>query len=434
MRRLVVLAAAVALSGCLGADTGSEQAAGRTVLTVWHQEQPPHRVAVIQGLIDDFNRAQDEVFVRQQVQNWDSVYQKAPSAIQSGNAPDVLFTIPDFTTVIRQTGVVEPVDDLVAELDRRHGFLPTALRPYRYDGHTWAVPLYGMVHMLWYRKDLFRAAGLDPNRPPRDWRELADYARRLTRGNQYGFGVAAGKHLYTDQLFYTFMIANGAKDLFTRDGKLDFANPRTVETLAFYKRLARMSPTGINSWTWAEPQAQFNAGKLAMAVEKGQFIGPFAEESGRPPSDLGFAPMPHTAKGERGSIYYSNGVMLLSRDPAKRRATLRFLEFLLEPRTYAKFLLSEPGLYLPVTRTGDSRAWREAPALAPYPKALDAMLEESRHGELFGFTTGRVSPAIGPISAQNLLAQVVQEAVVADEDPRTAVEHGQDEMQEALER
>jgi multiple sugar transport system substrate-binding protein len=171
-----------------------------------------------------------------------------------------------------------------------------------------------------------------------------------------------------------------------------------------------------------------------MAIEKGQFLGPFAEESGRPPEDLGFAPMPHTAKGERGSIYYSNGVMLLSRDPAKRRATLRFLEFLLEPRTYAKFLLSEPGLYLPVTRTGDSRAWREAPALAPYPKALDAMLEESRHGELFGFTTGRVSPAIGPISAQNLLAQVVQEAVVADEDPRTAVEHGQDEMQEALER
>jgi multiple sugar transport system substrate-binding protein len=329
---------------------------------------------------------------------------------------------------------VQPVEDLVAELDREHRFLPTALRPYRYDGHTWAVPLYGMVHMLWYRKDLFREAGLDPERPPRDWRELADYARRLTRGDQYGIGVAAGKHLYTDQLFYTFMIGGGAKNLFTPDGRLDFANPRTVETLAFYKQLADMSPKGINSWTWAEPQAQFNAGTLAMAVEKGQFIGPFAEESGRPPEDLGVAPFPHTPAGERGSIYYSNGAMLLSTDPAKRRAALQFLDYLLEPETYAKFLLAEPGLYLPVTRTGDSPAWRDSPVLADYSEALDAMLEESRHGELFGFTTGRVSPGIGPISAQNMLAQVVQEAVVADEDPRTAVERGQDEMQETLER
>jgi multiple sugar transport system substrate-binding protein len=434
VRQLAALAAAVALSGCMSADTGSEQAGGRTVLTVWHQEQPPHRVAVIQGLLDDFNRSQRDVYVRQQVQNWDSVYQKAPSAIQSGNAPDVLFTIPDFTTVIRQTGAVQPVDDITAALDRKYGFTETALRPYRYDGHTWAVPLYGMVHMLWYRKDLFRQAGLDPNRPPRDWDELLADAKRLTKGDQYGIGVAAGKHLYTDQLFYTFMIANGAKDLFAPDGRLNFDNPRTVETLAFYKRLAGMSPKGINSWSWAEPQAQFNAGTLAMAIEKGQFIGPFAEESGRPPEDLGVAPMPHTPNGERGSIYYSNGVMVLTRDPSKRRAALRFLDFMLEPRTYAKFLLSEPGLYLPVTRTGDSPAWRDSKILAPYGGALDAMLEESRHGQLFGFTTENVNPGIGPISAQNMLAQVVQEAVVADEEPRTAVERGQEEMQETLDR
>lgn len=438
MRRLAALlslfAAALSITGCMAAETGSEQAGGRVVLTVWHQEQPPHRVAVFQQLIDGFNESQDEVFVRQQVQNWDSVYQKAPSAIQSGNAPDVLFTIPDFTTVIRQTGVVQPVEDLVEELDRKHGFLETSVRPYRYDGHTWAVPLYGMIHMLWYRKDLFREAGLDPERPPRDWRELVEYARRLTDGDRYGFGVAAGKHLYTDQLFYTFMITNGAKDLFARDGRLNFANPRTVETLAFYKRLAEMSPKGINSWTWAEPQAAFNTGTLAMAVEKGQFIGPFADESGRPPEDLGVAPVPHTPKGERGSIYYSNGAMLLTTDEGKRRAALQFFDYLLEPRTYAKFLLAEPGLYLPVTRTGDSPAWRESPVLKDYGGALDAMLEESRHGELFGFTTGRVSPGIGAISAQNMLAQVVQEAIVADEDPRTAVERGHEEMQETLER
>src|SRR5690606_2186524 len=49
------------------------------------------------------------------------------------------------------------------------------------ERHVWAIPTSTLVMGLQYRKDLFVAAGLDPERPPRTWDELLEYARRLTR-------------------------------------------------------------------------------------------------------------------------------------------------------------------------------------------------------------------------------------------------------------
>jgi multiple sugar transport system substrate-binding protein len=403
-------------------------------LTLWHMEQPPNRVQQFQAVIDGFNNSQDRFQVQQQVQNWADVYQKATSAIQSGNQPDLLFTIPDFTTAIKQTGAVQPVEDIVEEINSEHKFLESAVQPYQYDDHTWAVPLYGMVQMLWYRKDMFEAAGLDPNKPPQNWDELRQYAEQLTGDGKYGIGIACNRHLYTDQEFYTFMITNGGKYLFDENGNVTFDTPANVETLAFYKDLSQFSPPGSCSWTWAEPQAALNNGTLAMAIEKGQFLSPFEEQSGRPAEDLGVAPVPWTEDGERGSIYYSNGVMLLSDDPAKKEGMTEFLKYLFQPENYAKFLLAEPGLFLPVTEDGDSPAWRESEVLSKYPEALDLMMEQSQYGYLFGFNREEVNPGIGQISGQNLLAQVIQRALVNDEEPQAAVSWGQQQMEAAAEQ
>lgn len=416
-------------AGCGGAGGGD--AGGKVELTLWHQEQPPNRVKQFQKVIDAFNKSQKDIQVRQQVQNWEDAYQKTTSAIQAGTPPDIQFTIPDFTVAIKQTGAVQPVEDIVDEIDSSHAFLGNAVRPYEYEDHTWAVPLFGMIQMLWYRKDMYEAAGLDPNSPPKDWDELRQYAEQLTSGDKYGMGITSSKHLYTDQEFYTFMITNGGKDLFAEDGSVAFDTPNNVETVGYYSDLSKFSPPGSNSWTWAEPQAAFNNGTLAMAVEKGQFLSPFEEASGRPPEDLGVAPVPWPPSGERGSIYYSNGAMLLSQEEEKKAAAKEFLKFVFDPKNYADLLLGEPGLFLPVTEDGDSPAWKDSEVLAKYPEAVNLMVEQSKHGYLFGFTGDQIPEGIGQISAENLLSQVVQKAIVEGESPDAAVAWGQKEMEAA---
>lgn len=422
-------AALLGSAACGGEQGGGQD--GKVQLTLWHQEQPPNRVEQFGNVIDEFNNSQNEIVVNQQVQNWEEAYQKTTSAIQSGNQPDIQFAIPDYTVSIKETGAVQPVEDIIDNLSGEFTFLDNAVRPYQYDGSTWAVPLFGMIQLLWYRKDMFEAAGLDPEQPPQDWDQLRSYAERLTGDGNYGIGIPSSEHLYTDQAFYTFMITGGGKELFTPNDEVDFNKEANVETMALYKELSQFSPPGSNSWTWAEPQSALNSGTLAMAIEKGQFLGPFEEDSGQPPDALGAAPVPWPAQGERGSIYYSNGAMVLTDDPEKKEAARQFFNFILQPENYTKFLLAEPGLFLPVTEQGASSDWRNSEVLSKYPEAVDLLVEQSQYGYLFGFTGDSIPTGIGQISAENILSQSVQRAIVDGESAQAAVAWGQDQMEQA---
>ena len=106
----------------------------QTEITVWHMEQPPHRVERIQTLIDEFNAANPGIVVKQEPQNWGEVYTKAPAAVAAGNAPELLFAIPDFTPILKDLGTVQPMEDFVAEMDGQYKFYPAAVEPYTYDG------------------------------------------------------------------------------------------------------------------------------------------------------------------------------------------------------------------------------------------------------------------------------------------------------------
>lgn len=79
------------------------------------------------------------------------------------------------------------------------------------ERHIWAIPTSTLVMGLQYRKDLFVAVGLDPDRPPRTWEELLDYARKLTRPerNQYGLSLPGGQTLGWGA--YTFLVSAGGR-------------------------------------------------------------------------------------------------------------------------------------------------------------------------------------------------------------------------------
>lgn len=431
-RRLVAGAAAVA--ACLSAAAcggSSGPAGGDKTVTLWHMEQPPNRVAVFQKLIDSYNATNPEYKVQAQVQDWNQIYTKISGAVQSKTQPDILFTIPDFTTYVRPIGSVRSVTALVEELDKQHGFSEPAKAAYRDDNQYWAVPLYGMVQVLWYRKDLFAKAGI--SEAPKTWSELLAAAQKLTAGNQKGIAVPAGKNLATDQVLYSLMLTGGAGNFFNQDGSINFNTPAAVKAVAFYRDLLKLSPSDAGSYSWGEPQAAFNSGAAAMAIEKGQYLAPFESESGHPSADLGCAPIPVADQGGRpGSIYYSNAAMIMSNDDAKAAGAEAFLKYLLQPENYGVFLNAEPGLFLPLTDDGaKAESWTSNEVITKYQGCVDTMLEQSKTGALFGFIDGQYIDSIGKISGQNVLAQVVQR-VNNGESPEAAVTWGDEQMRTAV--
>lgn len=399
-------------------------------IMIWHMEQPAHRVARVQELLDEFNAANPGIIVRQEAQNWGEIYAKAPAALAAGNAPDLLFSLPDFVNIIKELGATQPVEDFVAELQEEFGLYDWAVEPYTYDGHTWAVPLYNMAQSLWYHKSMFEEAGVTP---PTTWEELSAAAEALTGDGRYGIGLATSRSLYADQVVYDFMVNAGAQDIYDAEGNITFNKPETVAAFEYYASLVPFGPPDATNWTWGEAEACFNSGTCAM-VPQFTVITTY-DEAGGDAEDLGVLAIPRSdAVEENGTIAYVNGVMLLAEDPAQQEAAKTFLRWLVMPENYGRFLNMEPGLFLPVTETGSTAEsfWND-PMVVKYQPQIEQMIANSQNGMLFGFTGGNTFPSIASISAQNILAQVMQMVVVDGMSAADAVAAGQQLMEEALE-
>ncbi len=397
-------------------------------ITLWHMEQPPHRVARVQELIDAFNAANPGIVVKQEPQNWGEVYAKTPAALAAGQGPDMLFAIPDFTPILKDIGALTSVEDFVKELDAKHDFVDSTVDAYSYDGGVWAVPLYNMTMNLWYRKSVLENAGLDV---PGTWDEWRAAAEKLSADGVSGMGLPANKQLYTDQTVYSVMTNGGATEIYNEDGTLRFDNPETVAAYEFYNDLLQFSPADSTSWTWGEAEACFSSMSCAMVMQF-SVIATYDTQAEGDAADLGVAPIPSKDGEDHNTIAYANAVMLLSTDDAKMEASKKFVSFLLEPENYGRFLNMEPGLFMPVTADGaTAESFWSDPMVEKYREQVETVIDNGQNGRLFGFTSGRTFPSIAAISAQNIIAETLQSIVVSGQSAADAVAAGQARMEEA---
>ena len=416
-----------AAAATTAAPAATEVSAATTVaasapvtIKIWHMEATAGREKRIQELIDKFNAANPGIVVSQEPQSWDDIYTKAPASVAAGNAPDLLFAIPDFTPIMRATGAVQPVDDFVKQMDAAHKYMSFAIAPYQYDGHIWAIPLWNMSHNLWYSKSAFAKAGITT--PITTWDEWLDAAKKLTGNGQYGIGLPANKQLYTDQTAYDFMVGNGAEEIYNSDGTLRFNNPKTVAAFDFYNQIYKYSPPDSTSWIWGNAEACLASKTCAMVLQY-TVISTFDSQAGSDPSDLGVMAIPHNKdQKDSATIAYPNAVMVLTSDKAKQEAAYKFISFILEP-----------GLYLPVTEDGSKADsfWSD-PMIVKYKSQVETMIENSKNGYLFGFTNGNTFQSISQISSQNLISQTLQKVIVDKETAAKAVEEGQKLMEDSI--
>lgn len=404
-------------------------------LILWHMEARPHRVKAIQELADAFNASHPNIVVKPRVQSWGEAYIKTIGAVEAGKPPDMLFTIPDFTTSVKETGAVQPVEDVIAELQKSYTLYDSAVDPYVYDGHTWAVPLYGMSFVLWYRADLFEKAGLDPNKPPETWNEMIQYLDKLREaGVQYPYAIAGAIHMATDQAVYPLMVVSRAEHLFGEDPcEVTFNNPNTVRAYEMYKRLFDYSAPGSAAWKWDEPRQALFSGQTAMVIEKGHYLQGWEDNANAPSDVLRGAPIPIPEDGQHGTMYYSNAVMLLASGPEKREAFKEFILWLYQPENMAKLLHAAPGFFMPVYQeVAESDAFWDHPTIQKHKEKVQLLIDVSQNGKLFGFTRGTVNPLIGRISGQNLLAWTAQQMTVKGLSAEEAVALGAQKMEEAI--
>jgi multiple sugar transport system substrate-binding protein len=239
-RCCVLLAAAVLAlvpAGCGGDDDGAggEEPAERSV-TVWIGENQPDRVRATIANVAALTRATG-IKVRVVAIGDDQLVPRVERARATGALPDVMQLPLDSAHAYARDGLLDTgaAEEVVRQL-REETFSQTALRLVSREGSVVAVPSDGWGQLLIYRKDLFRAAGLDE---PRTLDDVRRAAGRLHRDGLAGITLATapGKGFTAETFEHVALIAGC--QLVNDVGQITLTSPRCRAAFRLYVDLAR---------------------------------------------------------------------------------------------------------------------------------------------------------------------------------------------------
>ncbi|MFP4404008.1 ABC transporter substrate-binding protein [Rhodosalinus sp.] len=198
---------------------------------------------------------------------------RAITASRGGNPPQlaILLSVDMFTMI--DEDIVLPWDDFLSEEEMEEwvgGFYPAFMRNSQTGGQTWGIPFQRSTPVLYWNKEAFAEAGLDPETPPATWEDMVEFGEALTlrddSGNVTQWGVRIPSSGFPSWLF-TGLVASAGLDGLANDAGTEvyFDAPEVVEALEYLVSLANehevMEP-GILDWG-ATPRA-FMDGNAAM--------------------------------------------------------------------------------------------------------------------------------------------------------------------------
>ncbi|MBN9433343.1 MAG: sugar ABC transporter substrate-binding protein [Bosea sp.] len=187
MRKLVLAAAAaVALSGGAQADP--------ITLSVWgiDNQTGSGNPGYTQIMVDEWNAKHDDVKLEYRFVAFDDANNDFARAIATNSGPDIFMINTTDTQFYAARDVLVDLTDRIAasSVIKPSDIFPGYLAAITYNDRIWEVPKAADTIALYYNPDMFKAAGLDPDKPPRSWQELHDYAKALTKPDQGVFGIA----------------------------------------------------------------------------------------------------------------------------------------------------------------------------------------------------------------------------------------------------
>ena len=220
---------------------------------------------------------------------------KLTAAVAAGNPPDIAVLNAPFIMEVASRDMLHPLNEYIeaSGINMEETFYAYTLDELTFQGEIWGLPSGTDDRILYYNKDMFAEAGLDPEAPPTTWAELLDYAELLTKtdadGNfeQIGFIPNFG-----NSWLYLYAIQNGGQFISDDDRTVTLNNPENVEALQFmvegYDRLGGAEKINAYSSSFlSAADDPFLRGQVAMVINGDWAISTYARYA--PDMYYGFA-------------------------------------------------------------------------------------------------------------------------------------------------
>ncbi|GGB33416.1 ABC transporter substrate-binding protein [Roseibium aquae] len=269
---------------------------------------------------------------------------KAITASRGGNPPQlsVILSVDMFTLI--DEDLIVPFDDYLASDEDKAwlaGFYPAFMENSQTGGKTYGIPFQRSTPVLYWNKEAFAEAGLDPNVPPANWDEMVEFGKKLTKkdasGNVTQWGVRIPSSGFPYWLFQGLTTQNGVILANSEGNRTNFDDPKVVEALQYLVDLSQkhqvMAP-GIIEWG-ATPKAFFE-GQTAMMWTT---TGNLTNVRDNAPFEFGVAMLP--AKERRGApTGGGNFYLFKGASDEQNQAAVDFVKWIAAPEQAAKWAMA----------------------------------------------------------------------------------------------
>jgi len=318
-----------------------------------------------QALLDAFKKEHPNITVKPQGVAAADVLTKLQTDTAAGDPPDVAQIGWSKMAAAYQLLPIVPVQDIPTKSDwdtSMAGFNQHLLSAVAVGGKVKAVPYTISIPVIYYNADLFKKAGLDPNKPPTTVDEVkADALAIKSKADAEGAYFAVVDSGKSDYLTQSVIASNGGKEIGS-DGMPSFDQPAAVSALSAMQDLTTSGAQPAITATSAV--AAFAAGKLGMLVGSTAALASIKKAStGK--FELRTTGFPSFGSKPAAPTYSGAGLAVLSKDKDKQQAAWEFIKFLTSAEGFT-IITSKIG-YLPLR-----------PELATDPKYLQPFFASNK--------------------------------------------------------
>ena len=327
----------------------------------------------IDGMTADFMKANPAIKVTPiYAGTYQETIVKALTAHKSGTPPvtSVLLST-DMFTLVDEDAIV-PFDNFVKSADDKawmNSFYKAFMANSQTGGKTWGIPFQRSTVVMYWNKEAFKEAGMDPNKAPQSWGELKDYATKLTKKDAGGkvtqWGVQIPSSGFPYWLFQTLTTTNDAILANDAGNAVKFDDPKVIEALQYWVDLGKagVHPPGVVEW--GTTPKDFFERKVAIMFTT---TGNLTNVKNNAKFDFGVGMIPGNKR--KGSPTGGGNFYIFKKStPQQQDAAFQFVKWITQPERAALWSM-ETGY------AGVSEAAYKTDALAKYgrdfPQALVA--------------------------------------------------------------
>jgi sn-glycerol 3-phosphate transport system substrate-binding protein len=348
---------------------------------------------IVDSMVADFMKANPDIKVNAiYAGNYNDARIKALAALKSGKPAQlsVMFSI-DIYELIEQDAIIA-FDDVVETDEEKawlDSFYPTLMENGRTAEKTWGIPFQRSTIVMYYNKDAFNAAGLDPDKPPETWDQLVEAGKKLTKADRSQWGVMIPSTGYPYWMFGALTMQNDQVLMNNAGNETYFDSPAVIAALQFWRDLGtkhKIMPEGTIEW--GTLRKNFLEGKTAIMWHS---TGNLTTVKNKAAFDFGVAMLP--ASKRRGTPTGGGNFYIFKKTTSEeRKAAMKLIKFMTSPERSAEWSMKTGymGISPAAYDTDKLKAYVQE---FPYAAVARDQLEFAT-AELSTYQTGRVRKAL----------------------------------------